>query len=308
MKHLVLGVDIGGTNVKLGLTNSVGHILARSHFSTKTFMRDKPRLVKAIIDAAGKLLTDYKLQFKNLAGIGMGWPGLVDPYKGIIKFLPNIPGWEGTPIVRIFQKELGIKTYIENDVNLITMGEWCFGAGKGVKDLVCITLGTGVGGGLILDNRIYRGPGYAAGEIGHMPINEKGPACVCGGFGCFEQYVGNSVLQKKAARLFNRPRITIEEVYALADQGDNRALKFWEETAVHIGNALTGIVNVLNPRLIVIGGGVANNEKFLFKTITATIKKRAMKVQASMFKIVRGKLGDDAGIIGAQLLVLEKLY
>jgi len=187
---------------------------------------------------------------------------------------------------------------------MITLGEWKFGAGRGYKNLLCMTLGTGVGGGLILNNALYRGEGFVAGEIGHIPLNENGPLCNCGGRACFERAVGNQILLARIKKIFGRD-FSIESVHALAHNGDRRALKFWEETATHIGNGLVGVVNVLNPPLIIIGGGVANNERFLFQTISRVIKARAMKVQAAMVKIVRAKLGNDAGIIGAQVLVKE---
>ena len=228
----------------------------------------------------------------------------MDPIKGIVLFLPNIPGWENVQLKKILEKKLKIPTFIENDVNVIALGEWKFGAGKGTKNMICMTLGTGVGGGLILNDELYRGEGYAAGEIGHMPLNEEGPACNCGGFGCFERYVGNSSISARAEEVFHR-RLAPQQVGDLARAGKAEAFEFWKEIAVHIGNGLIGVVNLLNPPLIVIGGGVSNNYPFLEETIKATIKKRAMKVQSAMVKIVRAKLGDDAGIFGAKVLVQE---
>ena len=207
----------------------------------------------------------------------------------------------------MFQKEFGFPTVIDNDVNVITLGEWKFGAGKGCSDMVCMTLGTGVGSGLILNNSLYRGPGFVAGELGHIPINEKGGACNCGGAGCLETYVGNSILQSKAAKVFKNKNIQLQDVFVLANHGNMCAIQFWKEAASHIGIALVGVVNLLNPRLIVIGGGISNSYKYLNKTILEVIKTRAMKVPAKMVRLSRAKLGDDAGIIGAQVLVKDSL-
>jgi len=140
-----------------------------------------------------------------------------------------------------------------------------------------------------------------------VPLNEKGPNCNCGGFGCFERYVGNGPLQKKAARIFKKKDIRLQDVFRLAKGGNRKAIQFWEEMATHIGNSLVGIVNLLNLRLIIIGGGVSNNYRYLGPTINDVINKRAMKVQAKMVKVVRAKLGDDAGIIGAHVLVKESV-
>jgi len=136
-----------------------------------------------------------------------------------------------------------------------------------------------------------------------MPLGRKGPSCNCGGYACFERYVGNAVLLKNARKLFRDKTMTLEQVSCLASRKDRKALAFWRETAVMIGDALTGVVNLLNPKMIIIGGGVANAHRFLFKTISDTIRARAMTVQGAMFKIKRAQLGDDAGLLGARVLV-----
>lgn len=305
MKKFTIGVDVGGTNVKLGLVNPSGRIIARSRLVTKAFMRDKKRLIIAIAEAIEGFLKDKGISKRQVRGIGMGFPGLIDPVDGMVNYLPNIVGWRNVPVKKLIQSKLKIPTYLDNDVNLITLGEWQFGAGKGYKNLVCMTLGTGVGSGLIFNNALYRGEGFVAGELGHIPLNEHGPHCNCGGFGCFERYVGNKYLVESGAKIFKKKNIQLEEIFDLADKGNVRAIKFWEETAEHIGNALTTVINLLNPRLIIIGGGVSNNYKYLHTKIKEVIKKRAMKTQAKMVKVVRAKLGDDAGIIGARVLVEE---
>lgn len=302
MNKLVIGIDVGGTNIKFGLISKSGRIIDRTNLITKSYNRDKQKLIQALCLEIKHLLATNKLTFKNVLGIGIGLPGLVDPVKGIVKFLPNIPGWREVPLKRILEKKFHIPAVLENDVNLIALGEWMFGAGRGCRDIMCITLGTGVGGGLILNNELYRGAGYCAGEIGHMPLNEQGPRCNCGGLACLERKVGNHYLLERIRTIFHKPH-TLEEVHALAVRGEKKALGFWEETATHIGNGLVGVVNVLNPVKVIVGGGIANNHRFLFKTIERTIKKRAMKVQGAMIKIVKARLGNDGGLIGAWVAV-----
>ena len=219
--------------------------------------------------------------------------------------MPNIPGWKNVPLTRLMRDALHIPVFIDNDVNLITLGEWKLGAGQGCSNLVCITLGTGVGGGLILNNALYRGADFVAGEIGHMPLNEKGPECACGGWGCFERYVGNRHLTPKAAKIFKNKKIELKDIAGLIRQGDVRGEQFWDDVGVRVGNGLVGVVNLLNPHLIVIGGGVSNNFRFFGKTVSRIIKQRAMKVQAAKVKVVRARLGDDAGLIGAHVLIKE---
>jgi glucokinase len=303
MKKYVVGVDVGGTNIKLGLVHPRGFVIARSHFPTKPFSSSKKKLIGVLAREIEKIISSEGLKHKDIAGIGIGLPGLIDYDRGVVLFLPNIPGWKNVPLKSILEKKLKLPVFVENDVKLITLAEWRFGAGKGVKNLICMTLGTGVGSGLILDNRLYRGAANAAGELGHVPLNEKGPACNCGGFGCFERYVGNKALFILAGQIMNKPDMTTQKMFALAEKGQTKALKFWREAATHIGNGLVGVVNLLNPELIVIGGGVSNNEKYLFPTIKEVVKKRAMSLQGSIVQIKRAKFGDDAGIIGAQVLV-----
>ncbi len=306
MAKYVLGVDVGGTNIKIGLVSPKLKVVDRTGFATKSFASDKKKLIREIAGHIETLVDKNGLTKKDIKGIGIGLPGLVDTPGGVVRFLPNISGWRNVPLKAQLEKRLNISVFLENDVNLITLGEWRYGAGRDAKNMICMTLGTGVGSGLILDGHLYRGPGFAAGELGHMPLNEQGPSCGCGGYGCLETYVGNKRLAARAEKMTGRKNVTLEEMNKLAKQGNKKAVKFWEEAATHIGNNLVGVVNLLNPQRIVIGGGVSNNHQFLFKTINAVIRKRAMPTQAAMVKIIRAQLGNDAGILGAQVLVNEQ--
>ena len=306
MTNFAVGIDVGGTNIKLGLVNRLGKVVARSRLTTKSFSRNKTKLIAALCQAVTELLDEHNVSKKNVSGIGIGLPGLIDPQKGIVRLLPNIPGWRNVPLKKLIQQKLKIPTYLDNDVNLITLAEWKFGAGKGCRNLVCLTLGTGVGGGLILDNHMYRGEGFVAGEIGHMLLNEKGAsASFDGGCGYLEHYIGNKQLGAKASKIFKQKGLHPHDVHAFANQDNPRALQFWEEVGGYLGNTLVNVVNLLNPSLIIIGGGVANNFKFFSPRVKKLINERAMTVHKKMVKVARAKLGDDAGIIGAKVLIEE---
>lgn len=307
MAKYIIGVDVGGTNIKLGLVGPLVRILAKTNLSTKGYNHSRAKLIDGLVHAIQKLAQENKIARKDILGVGVGLPGLVDFQKGVVAAMTNIPGWRDVPLKDIVQKRLNVPVYIDNDVNLITLGEWKFGAGQGQRNLICMTLGTGVGGGLILNNALYRGEGFAAGEIGHIPLNEKGPVCNCGGLGCLERYVGNRYLLARAVKIFKNKNIRLEDIFHLARQGNSSAIRFWQETAAHIGNALVGIINLLNPRLVIIGGGVSSNYRFMQETIHKVIRQRAMKVQKNMVRIVRARLGDEAGIIGAYVLVRESI-
>ncbi len=303
MKHFVVGVDVGGTNVKLGIVNSSGKVLSRSSFSTVAFIQTPETLTDAVCEAVVALLAKEGVSRSDVLGVGIGLPGLIDVDKGVVRLLPNIPGWADVALKRIMEKKLGLKVLVENDVNMITLGEWEYGAGKGIEDLICMTLGTGVGAGLILNNRIYRGPGFAAGEIGHAPLSDDGPACGCGGWGCFERSVGNKRLQKDAVVMFGKEDITLEDVYRKAVEGKKKALKFWEAVGEKVALGLIGPINILNPECIIIGGGVSRSFDWMKPSIEKTVKRRCMKTQAEMVRFVKARLDDDAGIIGAEVLI-----
>lgn len=293
MKKISIGVDVGGTNVKIGLVSPSGTVLARTNLNTKSYAKNRLHLIDAIVNTALELVKQNGYTKKQIRGIGFGLPGLVDPKKGIVKILPNVPGWKDVPLRKLVQQRIKLPVVMDNDVNLITLAEWKHGAGKGYKDLICITLGTGVGGGLVFDNQFYRGPGFAAGEIGHFPYKEK----------VFEKYVGNKTLAEKAEKQLRRKIDKVSDVYYLAKSGHKGALKFWENIAEELAPTLTGAVNLLNPSLIIFGGGVSNNFPFFSPNLKKLIKKNAMPVQGKMVKLVRAKLDNDAGLIGAHILL-----
>ncbi len=306
MNQFVIGIDIGGTNIKFGLVDKEGSIISRLNLKTSTVSKGVKQLVEGIVSVCLKMISDNHLERKQVVGIGIGLPGLVNTQQGLVYSLTNIKGWKNVSLKKIIEKKIGIPAFVDNDVNVIALAEWKHGAGKGVDNLVCMTLGTGVGGGLILNNALYRGAGFAAGEIGHIPVNEKGRKCNCGGFACMETYVGNQFLEKRVKKIFGK-KITLEEVTALANKGNKNAVLFWQKTAEHIANGLVGIVNVINPKLIVVGGGVSKAYKHIFPTMQKVIKERSMHIQGHMVKIKKAKLGQDAGIIGTQVLVSQML-
>jgi glucokinase len=304
MKNII-SIDLGGTNLKIGLFDQGCNLKYKKVLSTKSF-KQKASLIKAIADAIRGIIKDKNLKHADIQGIGLGLPGPIDVEKGIVHFFPNIPGWKEVRLKDILQKRLRLPVHLDNDANLMALAEFYCGAAKKAKNAVCITLGTGVGGGIIIDGRLYRGSTFNAGEIGHIPINEVGPRCNCSGRACLEAYVGNTRILKKARQIFRR-NISLEEVSALAKRNNRSAIKIWQDAGRRLGIALSGVVNLLNPDVIVIGGGVAAAGEVLFRNISLTIKQRAMRVQAKHVQVVSAKLGSDAGLIGAALLVRENL-
>jgi len=305
LKKFLVAIDLGGTNLKIALLAQKYKMRAKNILSAPEFYK-KERLIQGIADSLNQIIKNNRLSRADILGVGLGLPGPVDAEKGIAHFFPNIPGWKEVKLKRILEKKLRLPVFLDNDANLMALAEHKLGAAKGKKHAVCLTLGTGVGGGIIIGGKIYRGANNVSGEIGHMPINENGPKCNCGGIACLEAYIGNKRILGEARALFKRD-ISLEELSELAKKQNKKALKIWIRVAQHLGAALSGIINLLNPDCIVIGGGIANAGEVLFDEIREFISKRAMPIQAKHAKILKAKLGSDAGLIGAAILVKENI-
>ncbi|OGW93083.1 MAG: hypothetical protein A3K16_00425 [Omnitrophica bacterium RIFCSPLOWO2_01_FULL_45_24] len=317
MMRLLLGIDIGGTNIKIALIDKKGRIKAKKTFPTADFKGNRA-LIERITGETKKLLAEYGVVKKDIIGVGVGAPGAVDIRSGTVHYLTNVPDWSEVPLGNILKNKLGLLTFVDNDVNVMALGELFFGSGIGAKNMLCVTLGTGVGGGLILEGRLYRGSSYAAGEFGHVPINIAGPRCNCGSWACVEAYVGNNyIVRDVITRIKNGEKtlikklvngklskITPEIISRAARAGDRFAKEIWRDVGNKVGTGLAGVVNLLNVEKIVIGGGVAEAGKILFDSIKKTIAARAMKLPAKTVKVVKAKLRRDAGLIGAAALVL----
>jgi glucokinase len=302
-KKFIIAVDLGGTNLKIALLDLKYKIRDKGALSTRRFLK-KENLISAIASSISRFIANNKLKKGDILGIGLGLPGPIDAERGIVHFFPNIPGWREVHLKSILEKRLGLPVSLDNDAKLMSLAEHKLGAAKGYKNALCITLGTGVGGAIILGDSLYRGENNAAGEIGHLSINEKGPRCNCGGIACLESYIGNNRIMAEAHRLFKR-YISLEELSSLARKNNKKAAGIWSNAGSRLGVALAAAVNLLNLDVIVIGGGVANAGEVLFKKVKETIRERAMSVQGRHVKISRAKLKEEAGLLGAAILVKE---
>lgn len=304
-KEFIAGIDLGGTNLKIALLDSKYRIKHKEVLNTQRFTR-KEELISAIVDSVDKILEDNKLSRTNLLGVGLGLPGPIDYEKGIVHFFPNIPGWKEVKLKTTLERKLRLPVFVDNDAKVMCLAEHKLGAAKGSTNAICITLGTGVGAGLIINKKLYRGLSNAAGEIGHMPINERGHKCNCGGSACIESYIGNNRILEEARKIFGSG-ITLEELSYLAKKQNRKAKAIWMKAAERLSVTLVGVVNLLNPDRIVIGGGVAGAGKILFDNIKKIIARQAMSVQARHVKISKAKLGNNAGLIGAAIMVRENI-
>lgn len=304
VKDYCIGVDLGATNIKIGLLQGQ-KIISKKVLPTQSFTSQK-NLIDGVCRQARQAVSEAGMTMDDFSGIGIGLPGPVDSERGIVHFFPNIKGWHKVRLREIMRRKMRLPVAIDNDANVMTLAEARIGAARGKRNVVGITLGTGVGGGIIADGKLYRGSSLVAGEIGHIPLNERGPRCNCGGQACLERYVGNRYILENARRSFGAG-ITLEGLSRMASQGNRKAIAVWREMATHLGVVLSGIINFFNPDTVVIGGGVANAGRIILDQVRRVVKERAMPTQAKTVKIVKALLGNDAGMIGAGILLQEEL-
>lgn len=309
-----IGIDVGGTNIKFALVSKTGEILYSNSIPTRSEMGYE-YTVNNMKQAISTLLAETKSSKNDIDGIGFGFPGQVDYKTGVVKNLPNIPGWADVPIAQIIEKEFGIPTKIDNDVRCAALGELNYGAGKGCENLICITVGTGIGSGIILNGKLVRGASNAAGEIGHIKLFYNGEKlCGCGDYGCLEAYVSGPSIVEMATdylrggkstkyREMADGEITPYIVAQAAMQGDGVAKRIFTIMGEYLGTGLASVVNLLNPERIIIGGGVAGCGDLLLAPVKETLLKRAMPISANAVEIVPAQLGNNAGVIGSSLLV-----
>ena len=310
-----IGIDVGGTNVKIALVDGEGKIIYSNSVPTYAQMGYE-YTVNNIKQAIRDLMKETNTEAKDIQGIGFDFPGQVDCKTGVVKNAPNIPGWVNVPIAQMIEEEFNIPTRIDNDVRCAALGELKFGAGRGCENFVCITVGTGIGSGLVINGKVVRGAANAAGEIGHIKLQmEDGPLCGCGDSGCLEAFAsGPSIVamaqeylkggkSAKFRELAGDGEITPYIVAKAAEAGDPVAKRIFEKMGYYIGMGLTSVINLLNPEKIIIGGGVAECGELLLDPIRRTFNDRAMKVQREAVEIVPAELGNSAGVIGASMLV-----
>lgn len=310
-----IGIDVGGTNVKIALVDSDGKIGYSNTIPTRAEMGYE-YTINNMKQAIRDLMTETKLSAKDIEGIGFGLPGQVDFKSGIVRLITNIPGWVEIPLAKMIEDEFHIPTRIDNDVRCAALGELNFGAGKGCENLICITVGTGIGSGLIINGRLVRGASNAAGEIGHIKLQmHDGPICGCGDTGCLEAFAsGPSIVamaeeyilggkSTKYREMANGGAITPFIVAEAAKAGDPVARRIFTRMGEYIGIGMASVVNLLNPERIIVGGGVADAGDILLTPLKETIKKRAMKIAGETVEVVPAQLGNTAGVIGASLLI-----
>jgi len=310
------GIDIGGTNIKYGLVDGAGKIIFRGQKPALVEKGAKP-LLHLITNIAENLMLRAAEEDVPVNWLGVGSPGVVDNIAGVVKDkCPNIPDWVGTEIGPYLKEHLNMDVYVDNDANAMALGELRFGAGRRFNSAVCVTVGTGIGGGIIIDRKIWRGSTFSGGEIGHIVIDYNGPKCRCGNYGCMEAFCSSAAMIERAQKKFkngmpeifdnllngNEKKLNIKKIFAAAKQGDETALEVIEETATILGAGLSGVINLLNPEALILGGGIVEGGAGFIESVGAEIRRRAYPTAGENLRILKAELGNDAGFIGAGLL------
>jgi glucokinase len=305
--EMYIGIDLGGTNIKGGLVTGAGQILEEKNVPTEVtggvehVLSRMAGVIRYLMQSAGKI---------PVKGAGIGFPGQLSVSKGVYFAGPNFPGWNNVPVVFELEKRVGIPVVIDNDANLAALGEYAFGGGKGVTHMLLVTLGTGVGGGIILNGELYHGITDTAGEIGHTSIQMDGWKCACGRAGCLEAYVGTRGILRRLKEkldtgadtvLREKPfeTVTPKDIGMAGADGDAVSIQVMKETGEILGFGLANLANLLNVEKIVVGGGIANAGDLILKPAEESLHRESLPVISQACTLVKAKFGNKAGLVGA---------
>ena len=314
---VVLALDVGGTKLAAGVVRGDGQVL--SYLVKPSHAEEGPdgmiprhlELGRAAVEAAG-------VAWPEIAAVGIACGGPLDPVRGVIQSPPNLPGWDETPLADLVSDALGLPAAVENDATAGALAEWWYGAGRsaGVDDLVYLTISTGIGGGLVLDGRLYRGVAGNAGELGHLTVDYLGRECGCGRRGCLEAYASGTSIAARArealaagasSSLAARRGLTAKDVAEAAAAGDPLAVKIWDETTAILGSAVANILDVFNPALVVLGGGVTRAGGQLLHPVRAAALRQAMAPAARTADVVLAELGERLAVVSAAVVAFARL-
>ena len=308
---LIFAVDLGGTHLRAATVDARGKIHFRSKQNTPQGT-DPEEIVDALVHAVEEYKRDLGDETDRLKAISVVVPGTVNVDHGTIVTAPNLPCLDNFPLAAALTNKLGLPAILENDANAAAVGEMWQGAARGCRTIICVTLGTGVGGGIILDGELWHGVDGAAAEIGHMCVDPfGGVACTCGSRGCLEVFASATAIVRmtREARprypesmLHGSANLTSESIFEAGLQGDELALEIFRRMGVYLGIGLANLINILNPEMIVIAGGVVNGWDLFEKHMLHEVEERAFPLLAARVKIVRAKCADDAGLLGAARL------
>lgn len=298
---IVIGVDLGGTTVSAGLVTADGEVL--THLEEPTRKSGPGTALATLLDLLDRLRETAGSRGIQVTGVGIGVPGTVDAERGAVgSDIHYVPELASTPLAETVSRRVAMPVFVDNDVNVLALGEWMFGAGRGARSLVVLALGTGVGGGIILDGRLHRGQGGFGGELGHVPINFDGRPCICGGRGCLKAYVSGTDIAREGEARLKRP-VDAATVFLLAERGDPVAREIVAEVCQALGAGLAVIVNGLNPERLLLAGSVAKSLKPLEAEVRAQAARYAFRQALGSTCIEILSMEKDSTVRGGAALV-----
>ena len=318
--RFVLGIDIGGTNLVVGSVAEDGSRLVAPASEPTNVEAGSSDVLDRLVALASRAITETRRQVPDgeIVGVGVGAPGPLDTKSGIVLLTPNL-GWVNLPLRRIIHDRLGLPAVLDNDANCAVLGEWWVGAARSSRHAIGLTIGTGIGGGIILDGKLYHGASDVAGEIGHTTIDTEGRRCKCGNYGCLEAYASGPNIAMRAREALEAgaesllpsqvsgdlARITAQTVYEAAAAGDELALEVVNDTAKFLAVGVANLLNVFNPEVVVVCGGVTLAGDHLFVPLRREVARRAFKPAVAACRIVPGELVGTAGVYGAAKVFLD---
>jgi len=316
----VIAVDIGGTKILMAVFAADGKMLAREICPTFVDEGVSPVLGR-FCEALERFMEKNNLKASELAGIGIACAGGIDTPRGVVVTpSPNMPDWSDVPLADIVQKRFGVAVFVVNDASAAALGEHRYGVGKGVNNLVLFTVGTGIGGGIIADGKLYLGAVGGAGELGHMTIAADGPKCGCGNTGCLEMLASGRAVERDAVARLHRgdksilldmvkgdvESVTAEQVGEAARGGDALALDILSRASYYLGIGMVNTVNVFNPEMVIVGGGMAELGDLLVGPCRRMVAERAFSISSRSVRIVTAGLGNEAGVYGAAAFAFDQ--
>jgi len=320
-KYHIVGVDIGATKITTVIVDLKGEIKTEYQHKIKS-MKDGiiDLSIKDVNKCISKVLIDFykNTNTKKIIGIGVGLHGMVDKDKGISIFAPNF-GWRNVEIADLIENKFDLNTVVDNDVRAMALGEYWFGAAQNIHNFITLNIGYGIGSGIMIDGRLYRGSHSMAGEVGHTTVDEDGPYCNCGNYGCLEVLASGPAIAKEARKLIKRGRKSIiselvnnnlnkidgETVFEAAEKDDLLSQQVFQTAGSYLGIGIANMVNIIDPELLILGGGVSNAEEYLIDNLKGVLKH---KVLGELPDIKTAKLSEYAGAVGASVLIMEKIY
>lgn len=314
MSEYVIGLDLGGSKILSLCVDREYNVVDEDRRETEAD-EGPETVIERMVDSARAVAEN-----RNVLAVGISTPGPTKTYEGIVTTPPNLPGWHNVPLAKLISERLSLPSWIENDVNAGALAEHRLGAGRGSQHVVMVAPGTGIGGGLVLDNKLFRGASGGAGEIGHMQIDPRGPRCKCGRNGCLEALASGTALEDQARAIAESEpdglvaRLSVQEneepdariLDLAAEQGDESAINALLQAGMYLGAGLTNLINIFNPQVIVIGGSLRKSELY-YHTALNLAKQQAFPQHAEDVRIVEAELGDNAPAMGAAIIAWEKL-